>query len=322
MHIRNWLVCLLALALHSPALQASAKDPARGDQRIAELVAMLSGNFDAGRYRHDQKRQGVPESRIVGWINRGFHPVQAPEVGRHVMLSSSYSRRKGAWHFDEFEFLIWNLSYLPESDEILMSARSPLGASSYESSARIPGILDGITPGGMVNGVGGGACPIRWKRISGGYRGISRNCVVFSVARKQTLDWNWTYEIFEGRLEIALAGNDPQTGKLLYGTEAGRPTVLYRVIDLPEYEAARYILQNRSGETDEDVAEALLRDALKAAPNHPGANLTLAHVLSQRNQVADARPYLEKALAQRSSLSTEDQALLDATQRRLGSAPQ
>jgi len=322
MHLKKWLSCLLAALLLGHAPPAIAKGAAQGDQRIAEFVAMLTGNFDAGRYRHDQKLQGVPENRIVGWINRGFHPVQAPEVGRHVMLSSSYNRRKGEWHFDEFEFLVWSLSYSPGSDEILMSARSPLGASSYESSARIPGILDGITRGGLVTGVGGGACPVRWKRIDGGYRGTSRNCVVYSVARKQTLDWNWTYDLYQDRLEIGLAGNDPKTGKLLYGTEAGRPTVLHRVADLPEYETARYMLEKPSGDGDAAVVEGLFRDALKTAPNHPGANLMLAQVLSGSGRPADARPYLDKAQSLRSSLRSEDRALLDEIQRRLGSAPQ
>ncbi len=317
MHLNNWLACMALLALHSSALHADTKRAASGDPRVAELVAMMTGNFDAGRYRHDQKLQGVPENRLVGWINRGFHPVQAPEIGRHVLLSSSYSRRKGSWHFDEFEFLVWTLTYLPESGEILMSARSPLGARSYEASARIPGILDGITPGGLVNGVGGGACPIRWKRVGSGYRGESKDCIVFSVARKQTLNWNWTYDLHEDRLEIALAGNDPETGTLLYGTEKGRPTVLYRVGDLPEYETARYMLRKRGGDVDVETAVSLLKEALKAAPNHPGANLMLAYVLSERNLFAEARPYLEKAQSLRGALSGEDQVLLEEARQRL-----
>ncbi len=246
--------------------------------------------------------------------------MKAPEIGKHVMLSSSYNRRNGEWHFDEFEFLVWNLVLASDKDEILMTPRSPLGSNSYELSARIPGILDGIKPGGLVDGIGGAVCPIRWKKTDYGYRGMSQNCLVMSVSQKKMLNWNWVYLLREDRLEIELAGRDKDTGALLFGTKEGRPATLYRLSDISEYEAARYMLENRASEEDVSTAEALLLDVLKINPNHAGANMMLAYIQVEKGKYEEAEAYLAKAQAMKSVLSREDQFNLKNMQRRVDDA--
>ncbi len=166
------------------------------DLRINALMEMLTGNFDTGRHRHDERLNGIAVDQLSIWASRSFAPMNAPDISTHVMLSASYNRYDGAWCFDPYEFLVWTLVWtlvsVPGSDEILMSPKSPIGPESYYRSARIPGILDGIQPGGLVNGVGGAVYPIRWTKTVDGYLGISKDCLIMSVSQMKVLNWNWT----------------------------------------------------------------------------------------------------------------------------------
>lgn len=287
------------------------------DQRIAELMAMLSGDFDAGRHLHDERLQGIAEDKLSTWASRAFGPMAAPDIGPYVMLSSSYNRYNGEWRFDPYEFLVWTVEAVPGSDEILMTPRSPLGPESYQRSARIPGILNGIKPGGLVDGVGGAVCPIRWSKTDYGFHGVSKDCLVMSVSQKKILNWNWDYVLREDRLEIELAGRDADDGRLLFGTGEGRPTFLYRLSDISEYEAARYMLENPVTDRDAATAEDLLLDVLKSNPNHAAANLMMAFAMVEQDKFEEAKPYLANARTAKLDLRDEDQSKLEDLQVRV-----
>jgi len=265
------LLLIIGLVLHGAPVAVRASN----DQRMTALMDLLSGNFDAGRHRHDQRLGGVPEDELDIWASRSFAPMNAPAIGTHVMLSASYNRYDGECRFDPFEFLVWNLVPIPGSDDILMLPKSPIGPEAYKRIARVPGILDGIQQGALVNGVGGAACPIRWTKTDDGYRGISRDCLVMSVSQLKVLSWNWTYVLKGDRLEIELAGRDKDDGTLLFGSGEGNASILYRLSDISEYEAARYMLEKPSSDADIARAEALLRDVVEKHKNHAGAQTLL-----------------------------------------------
>lgn len=248
------------------------------DERIEHLMAMLTGDFDAGRHRHDERLAGIAEDKLSTWASRAFGPMEAPAISAHVMLSSSYNRYNGEWVFDPYEFLVWTVKAVANSDDILMTPKAPLGAESYKRSARIPGILDGIQPGGLVNGIGGAVCPIRWRKTEYGYHGTSKDCLVVSVSQKKMLNWNWDYVLRDDRLEIELAGRDKDTGEFLFGTAEGQPSYLYRLSDVSEYEAARYMATNPSKPEDLATAADLLREALTRHRNHAGMKTLLEEI--------------------------------------------
>ena len=269
------VVTLFGVGVYGGGAYADESNTSNDTRRIEALIEMLTGNFDAGRHRHDERLSGIPENRLSTWASRSFAPMNAPAIGPHVMLSASYNRHGGAWVYDPYEFLVWTLVPDPGSEDILMTPKAPLGAQSYTRSARIPGILDGIQPGGLTNGVGGAVCPIRWTETENGFHGVSKDCLVMSVSQMKILNWNWTYDLTEDRLEIELAGRDKDTGTFLFGTREGQPSVLYRLSDVSEFEAARYMLENPSSDADLSLAQDLLRDVLKGNPNHGGAQALL-----------------------------------------------
>ena len=127
----------------------------------------------------------------------------------------------------------------------------------------------------MTNGVGGAVCPIRWTKTEDGYLGISKNCLVMSVSQRKVLNWNWTYVLRDDRLEIELAGRDKDDGTFLFGTPEGRPSVLYRLSDVSEFEAARTMVENPSRDADLSAAETLLRAVIEMDPDHAGARSLL-----------------------------------------------
>ncbi len=128
------------------------------------------------------------------------------------------------------------------------------------------------------------------------------------------------FELRDDRLEIELAGRDRDDGTFLFGTSDGRPSVLYRLSDVSEYEAARYMLENTSSNADLISAEDLLREVIKADPNHAAAHLMLAQASVARGTYDDAQRHLTKAHALRSRLSADDQAMLDDLQTRVEEA--
>ncbi len=239
---------------------ADESDTADDTRRIEALMEMLSGNFDAGRHRHEERLSGIAEDDLSIWASRSFAPMTAPDIGPYVMLSASYNRYDGEWVFDPYEFLVWTVE-------------------------TIPGILDGIKPGGLVNGVGGAACPIRWSKADDGYLGISKDCLVMSVSQLKVLNWNWSYDLKDDRLEIELAGRDKDDGTFLFGTREGRPSVPYRLHDISEYEAARAMVENPFSDADLTAAADLLHAVLEMSPNHDGARQMLDDLQTQLEDV-------------------------------------
>lgn len=305
--MRNAAIQIVLLAF---VLLGSAYAAQSDDQGIVQLVHMLSGDFDAGRHLHENRLEGIAEDKLGTWSSRAFSPMTAPAIGTHVMISSSYNRIRGEWRFDPYEFLVWTLVPILGSEDILMSPRAPLGPEAYKRSARIPNVLDGIQPGGLTTGIGGAVCPIRWSKTESGYLGTSRDCLMMSVSQRKVLNWNWTYTLKEDRLEIELAGRDKDDGRVLFGTGEGKPSVLYRLSDISEYEAARYMLENSSGPEDVSAAAALLLDVLKGNANHPQANLMLAYAQIEQGLDDEAKLYLEKAQVAQSALGKDDQSML------------
>lgn len=307
----------LAVTLSGLCMSSTARADQTDDQRIEELIVMLSADFDAGRHRHNERLNGIAEDKLSTWASRMFGPMDAPAVGKHVMLSSSYNRYDGEWRYDPFEFLVWTLEVDPTTDDILMTPQSPIAPESYKRLARIPSILDGIKPGALIDGVGGAVCPIRWSKTDYGFYGTSKDCLVMSVSQYKILNWNWTYTLREDRLEIELAGRDKDTGAFLFGTPEGRPSYLYRLSDISEYEAGRYMLENRTTDEVATMAEELLMDVLKEKPNHAAANLILASAYIARGAHSDAKPHVSKAEMAKSELSAADQSLLNELQAKL-----
>ena len=146
------------------------------------------------------------------------------------------------------------------------------------------------------------------------YAGQERTVGIMSVSQRKVLSWNWSYVLRDDRLEIELAGRDPDDGTFLFGTREGRPSVLYRLADVSEYEAARYMLEMPSSDADLSTAEALLLDVIGIDPDHAAAHLMLAHVKIERGDCDDAQRHLQKAAAARSDLSAADESMLDDLQ--------
>lgn len=194
---------------------------------LDRFVGMLSGEFDSRLQQEQDIRDNVPKDSAHGRVFRTFAKVEAPSVGTHVIVTTT-SYGGAQWHFDEYEFMVWNVTVDSQSASIVMSPRRFKDLDKRVPFAFAPEKLGGFGPQDLEPAKGGAACDIRWKAAADQFEGRSDPCRVMSVTKNKMLTWSWQFLLDTDGLEIAFSGSD-DAGTVLDGSPEGNPYRLDRV---------------------------------------------------------------------------------------------
>lgn len=194
---------------------------------LDRFVGLLVGEYDSRLQQEQDIRNDVPAAAAHGRVNRTFARVEAPEVGTHVVVTTT-SYGGELWHFDEYEFMVWTVTLADDVSSVVMSPQRFSDLSKRIPFAFAPERLAGFGPEDLEPARGGAACNIRWAVTTDGFAGRSDPCRVMSVTKNKMLTWSWQFHLSDDALEIAFSGSD-DTGAVLDGSPAGSPYRLDRV---------------------------------------------------------------------------------------------
>ncbi|MFP2995381.1 hypothetical protein ABN763_05705 [Spongiivirga sp. MCCC 1A20706] len=198
---------------------------------IEKLLTMFSGEFDSiDQMRADQKEDSIPEDDKHGRVNRIFVRVNAPKVGKYILVGST--RYNGhddkPWYFDKTEFLVWIFEEDTNGKTITMRPKKFKDIESKIPHVRDSVKLSGFGPEDLEDGKSGAICHIVWTPTETGFSGRNKPCKVFSTTTQQLLNFKWEYELDEGGMFAEVNGLDDD-GKIIYSTPGIAPYRLKRV---------------------------------------------------------------------------------------------
>ena len=305
------LFAVLCMGMLAACQSGSSTDA----HNIEKLVSLLEGEFDSGAHMRRDTYNNVRKEKAHGWVNRSYVTVDAPDVGRPVMVTSTrYGGEK--WTEDKYEFLVWTFKGDEASDGIIMS---PLRLKNFEArltDARNPEALAGINPEDLEPGQSGAACDILWMPTDTGFTGTTDPCQVMSTTHNVMLNWIWNFKVDADGMWIDFRGED-ESGKIYDATPKDDPYRLNRLRESVELATGKDILFNTRKKSEYSTAITFLEQAVDNEPQNGAAHVALIYAYVKLNKFDDAAARLEPAVALRSSLSASDKNWLDVLKARI-----
>lgn len=219
------LATALSLALSGPSWAATADL----DQTLADLLTQLPGIYDSEAHKLEDEAKGLPKELVHGWVNRSFTVVDAPDVGKHVVVMTvRYNGADGMW--DNGEFQTWTVTVDEPRGMVRMDPHRFKDPEHYKPIARDADAMAGMTKDELLPPEGAAGCPIYWTKEDGTLQGATdpKTCVNMSSTMGIPLGWEWSYVLGDDALWLNYAGYN-KAGEIVNGRADQLPYRLDRV---------------------------------------------------------------------------------------------